>query len=177
MITRTRVQTLLLVGISIISISAISRVYGDMATNEFSMGLRLGSPVATVKAPIPIEITVTYQGSERIDVRSLEGSFLELTISAPKSWEPKPISRIQVTDGWPGISSLTHGGGLTRIVDLHDFFARIPLGKAELSFTLNLWTKSSKGRQKVVLNRAMTLDISDEPAKSDGDEIGARTPD
>jgi hypothetical protein len=124
----------------------------------FSLSIKTPSRDVAVEGPIPLGLTITYEGKDEVTV--LGDEFIEVGFEPPQGWALKERPALRHLQGWLPTVTLKGGESLPLTVYLHDYFSSIAPGKVELPVTVKIWRKTEGQGEAVALREVCELDVS-----------------
>jgi hypothetical protein len=140
-------------------------VTGHPLERHFELEVRT-APASTAPKTMAIDIVVTYNGSDVVEVTDLKGKFVDLELSTPDGWVPRARPGLRVISGQIPNVTLVTGQSISTLIDLREFFSKVAPGKAKLVVLLNVWPERGRAKTPVVLRSAITLDVLPETAQA-----------
>jgi hypothetical protein len=125
--------------------------------NIFSLGIYPGSVNVPFEGPIPITLTITYQGENPIEIMSDE--FIDIEFEPPHGWQLKERPQLRNLMGILPTTILTRGKSLSRQIYLHDYFSSITSGDTKLTVVVKVWPKSEGEVEPFVLREVCSFNV------------------
>jgi hypothetical protein len=126
------------------------------------------TPVVKGKSCPGVALTVKNKSDHPLTNAGLEGVFRHenVQIEAPSSWEPRAAATTRSIGFISGRinSTLPPGGTAVYLVDLNDFFVKIPPGKSALTIRVKVWPNESGSGGPTELKTAVLVDVPAVPA-------------
>lgn len=124
---------------------------------SFSLNVSSQSNEVPFEGPIPLELTITYEGKDEITI--LSEQFIEVEFEPPSGWALREKSSLRNLNGWLPTVTLTTGQSLSPVVYIHDYFSSITAGKIQLPVTVKIWRKAEDAKEPIVLREVCEFTV------------------